>query len=277
MQAAFLMFLSVVLLIIGLDISREDSYLNNLTIGKKYWQFIAEMIGPVIASWMPTLSLKQVDEKLTWAGNPLGLNAETFIGIKFLCFLAGIVLGFFIMLLEMPSIIIIMAGLIGYCIPEALLKEMYKKRQKKIARDLPNMINLLQTAVYAGVELGPALEAVGKNFPGPLGDELRIAWRETATGRSRAGALRAMAKRAGVKPLERFFETIVTAEERGGVNLSDTINNFRVELANSQMRKIQEEAKKTPTKMLAPMFACIFFPMLVLLLFPVVVQMLSGL
>lgn len=271
------MSLSVILLMIGIDLSRNDSYLSNLVSSKKFWQSLAEIVGPAIASWMPTLSLEQIEQKLTWAGNPLGLNAESFLGIKFLSLLGGIILGSFIVFLEMPPFIIILSALLAYFFPEALLKEAYKKRQKRIARDLPNMINLLQTAIYAGVELGPALEAVGKKFPGPLGDELRIAWREMATGRSRAGALKAMAKRTGVVPLERFLETIITAEERGGVNLSDTINSFRVELANSQIRKIQEEAKKIPTKMLAPMFMCIFVPMLILLLFPVVIQMMKGL
>lgn len=279
MQSAFFASLSVILFFVGYDLMRDDSALRSLSgsSGRKYWQVAAEMVGPSIASWLPKLSLENIEQKLTWAGNPLGLNAETFLGLKFLALLGGIILGSFIAILEMPSFIIIVAALIAYLIPDTLLKETYAKRQKKIAKDLPNMINLLQTAVYAGVELGPALEAVGKNFPGPLGDELRIAWREMATGRSRAGALRAMAKRTGVAPLERFLETIVTAEERGGADLSETINNFRVELANSQSRKIQEEAKKIPTKMLAPMFMCIFFPMLVLLLYPVVIQVMSGL
>lgn len=277
MQPAVFMSISVILLIVGLDLSRDGSYIRSINVKGNFWYYVAGTVGPAIASWMPSLSLEQVEERLTWAGSPLGLSAESFIGVKFLFLLAGIIAGSFITLLGMPSFIIIVAALMAYFIPEAFLKETYKKRQNKIAKDLPSMINLLQTAIYAGVELGPALEAVGKNFPGPLGDELRIAWREMATGRSRASALRAMAKRSGVKPLERFLETIVTAEERGGVNLSDTINNFRSDLADSQMRKIQEEAQKVPTKMLAPMFMCIFVPMLVLLLFPVVMQVFAGL
>ena len=277
MQVALFASLAVVLFVIGLDIARDGHYLGEITVNKQSWRTLTEIFRPLISSLMPGLIIKQVEQRLTWAGNPFNLDAETFLAIRFLFLLAGTLLGFIITLLGMPSIVILISALIAFLIPEALLKETYKKRQRKINRDLPNMINLLQTAIYAGVELGPALEAVGRNFPGPLGDELRIAWREIATGRSRAGALRAMGKRTGVIALERFIEAIVTAEERGGVNLSEAINNFRVELVNSQLRKVQEEANKIPTRMLAPIFICIFIPMLVLLLFPVVVQVLEGL
>jgi tight adherence protein C len=277
MQAALFASLAVVLFVIGLDIARDGHYLGEITVNKQSWRTLTEIFRPLISSLMPGLIIKQVEQRLTWAGNPFNLDAETFLAIRFLFLLAGTLLGFIITLLGMPSIVNLISALIAFLIPEALLKETYKKRQRKINRDLPNMINLLQTAIYAGVELGPALEAVGRNFPGPLGDELRIAWREIATGRSRAGALRAMGKRTGVIALERFIEAIVTAEERGGVNLSEAINNFRVELVNSQLRKVQEEANKIPTRMLAPIFICIFIPMLVLLLFPVVVQVLEGL
>ena len=140
-------------------------------------------------------------------------------------------------------------------------------------RKFPSLIGLLSTAISAGVELGPALEAVGETFPGPLGDELRLAWAEMATGRPRAAALRAMAKRTGVPSIIRFFETIITAEERGGIDLSVTIENFRVELVESQKRQINEQAKKVPTKMLLPMFLCIFLPTLILILVPVMLNL----
>ena len=84
MVPAICMSLSVILLMIGIDLSRNDSYLSNLVSSKKFWQSLAEIVGPAIASWMPTLSLEQIEQKLTWAGNPLGLNAKFGNKISFL-------------------------------------------------------------------------------------------------------------------------------------------------------------------------------------------------
>jgi len=218
-----------------------------------------------------------IEQQLMWAGRPYGLTATGFVGVKFMSLAAGTFLGLLLVSVGYPAVLLFAAMGLMYLLPDSTLKSAYQKRQRSIYRSFPGMISLLSTAVHAGVELGPSLELMSKRFPGPLGDEMRQAWKEMATGRPRSAAMRALGKRTGVAPVERFFETIISAEERGGVNISEMIDEFRDELISSQKRKAQEEAKKVPTKMLLPMFLCVFIPTVLLILVPAVLQLLEVL
>lgn len=273
---------AVISFFIGLDFFRlsEDSFIGAI-IGKKQdqrtWQDYAEAIGPYISNLLPIFNMDNIDQQLVWAGRPYGLTVTGFIGVKFIFLIAGVFLGLTLFSFGYPIILLFAPPLLLYSLPSSFLKSLYRNRQILIYKNFPGMIGLLSTAIHAGVELGPALELISKRFPGPLGDEMRQAWKEMATGRPRSAAMRALGKRTGVSLVERFFETIVSAEERGGIDISLMIDEFRDELIESQKRKAQEEAKKVPTKMLLPMFLCIFLPTIVLLLVPAMMQLLTVL
>lgn len=273
---AWISFIGVIMLIAGLDLMKEDrSYLRiyfrntSKPQGKLTWQDIVEKLGPTISSMIPIYNIALLEQRLTWAGRPFGVTAQGFIGLKVTLAMLGILVGVFLATFEIPFIFGLLLAILLYFAPDGIIRGKIEERQKAIYRALPNMISLLATAVNAGVELRPALEAISKKFPPPLGDELRLAWREMATGKSRADALRALGRRTGVPAVERFFETIITAEERGGVDLSLTIEVFRRELMEAQSRKMQEIKNKIPTKMLLPLTLCIFIPLVLLMLIPI--------
>lgn len=280
--AAWFTWIAVLLFFIGLDLLKEpDKSLLKLLAGAEKntnWQQIAEQFGPVFAAFFPIGNLQRIEQRLVWAGKPFGLSSSNgFIGLKVILLLIGVFIGVFFSLLGLPSLFAFVSGLIGYIGPDLLLTSLMENRQKAIFKAMPNMIGLLATAIRSGMELGPAMEMVGKNIPGPLGDEMRMAWREIATGRPRAAALKAMAKRTGVFIVERFVETIVTAEERGSERISDVLTAFMADLRASQTRKAQEEARKIPTKMLLPLILCILLPMIVMLATPVAFTLLKAL
>lgn len=279
---AWISFVGVLSLIVGVDLLREDrSYLkryfkiNSLT--GFAWQDFVERIGPAIAVLLPIYNIEYLEQRLKWAGNPYGLTAHGFIGSKAGLAVGGILFGIFIATLEIPFMFGLMLAVLLYFLPDGLIRGEIEKRQKAIYRSLPNMIGLLATAIAAGVELRPAFEAISKKIPPPLGDELRLAWREMATGKARSQAFRDLGKRTGVPAVERFFETIITAEERGGVDLSIIIETFKKDLLSAQHRKMQEAAKKIPTKMLLPLTLCIFIPLVLLMLIPIGVSLLTTL
>jgi tight adherence protein C len=280
--AALMAGAAVVAFFMGIDLLRgpEDSYIRAFIErdrSKGTWKDFAEAIGPYISNLLPIFNMDDIEQQLMWAGRPYGLTATGFVGVKFMSLAAGTFLGLLLVSVGYPAVLLFAAMGLMYLLPDSTLKSAYQKRQRSIYRSFPGMISLLSTAVHAGVELGPSLELMSKRFPGPLGDEMRQAWKEMATGRPRSAAMRALGKRTGVAPVERFFETIISAEERGGVNISEMIDEFRDELISSQKRKAQEEAKKVPTKMLLPMFLCVFIPTVLLILVPAVLQLLEVL
>ncbi|MBO8160671.1 MAG: type II secretion system F family protein [Thermosipho sp. (in: Bacteria)] len=281
--ASWLGFLAVLLLFIGIDLLREpEKSLIKAIIGdnpnpkEKFWKKTSEYIAPFIVPWFPVANTDHLQKKIIWAGEPGGITVDSMIGLKVLLLVIAIAVCSFLTTIGIPPFLIPMFALLAFFLPDAYLSRLAEERKKAINKTMPNMISLLATAIGAGVELGPALKAVGDKMTGPLGEELRRAWKHIATGKPRAVALREMAKRTGVNVVERFVETIITAEERGGMDLSLVLSNFQRDLRNSQMRKAQEEARKAPTKMLLPLVTCIFIPMLIILLTPIVFTILDS-
>lgn len=272
--------MSVVLVFVGLDFLREPdkSLFQGRALQKTSWQRLAEVVGPVLAVWFPAVNIENLRQKLVWAGEPWGISVQGFIGLKAMLLAGGVFAGFFLAALGLPSVFVPLLAVLAYLAPDMVLGQMVDRRQSAIYRDMPNMVGLVATAVKAGVELGPALNTVGEHMTGPLGEELRRAWLEISTSRRpRAASLREMAKRTGVPVVERFVETINTAEERGGMDISGTLSSFMADLRASQSRKAQEEARKIPTKLNLPLILCIFLPMLAMLLYPVVITVMDVL
>lgn len=273
--AGWLAWLAVTLVFVALDLFRspDESYLRRMAgveAPKGTWRQLADRVGPAVAVWFPAANLERLDQRLVWAGSLLGMKSETFVGLKVVAAAGALAVGGALSAFGLPPVIVPMLVVLAYMFPDMWLSSTVEKRQKAVARSLPVMVSLLVTALRAGVELAPAMQHIGEQMAGPLGEEMRLAWREMATGRSRAAALRAMADRTGVGEVERFVQTIVTAEERGGMNLSEVLSSFMDDVRDSRRRRLEEEANKLPNKMLAPLVVCIFLPMLLMLMAPAV-------
>ena len=279
--AAWLAWLAVILAFVAVDLLKAPgrSYLQRLAgvPAPSSWRLLADRLGPLVAVWLPVANLEHLKQKLTWAGTPLGLKPESFVGMKALLAAAALIVSTLLAAFGLPAILPPLLAALFYVLPDWWLSSLVEKRQKQVAKTLPNMVSLLVTAVRAGVELGPALERIGGNAPGLLGDEIRLAWREMATGRPRAAALKAMADRCGVEELHRFVQTIVTAEERGGVQLAQVLSDFMEDVRDSYRRRLEEAANKLPLKLNGPLIGLIFLPMMLLLMAPVVFMMMKNL
>lgn len=276
---SWLIFIAVLLGFIGLDFIKEDQSIMNrkIVLSGKSFNVLRDNAGSTFISYYPENKVSFLTEKLLWAGEPWGLTAQGFIGIQFTLLILGSIIGLNLMIFNIPIFISLIISIALFFSPHLLLNEKINKRKSEIEKGIPNMVGLLSTSITAGVELIPSLQSISMNLPGALGDELRKVWTENATGKDLSKALKDMATRTGVDILKSFVETIVTAKERGGMNLSNILNDFSSTVLEFQRRKSQEAAKKIPTKMLLPMFVCIFIPMLVLLLAPVVFTLTSAL
>lgn len=272
----WLLFISVFLIIIALDLLRG----NRSRLGKyvdktdTIYDF-AENLAPFVTNFTGEIKKEEMRNKLAWSGNPFGLTVEGYYALKIIMGLLGFVLGMFLYPFGLTVAFAILVGVIFSFVPTLALRSSVEKRQDAIAMELPNMVNLLATAVWAGIELGPALESVSYNVVGPLGEVMREAWKEIATGKSRANVLRKSAKDTGVPTFERFVDTIIVAEERGGQELSKSLMEFSHDMKQMQRQYLEEKAKKVPTKMLLPLILCIFIPMLILLLTPIGISVIT--
>lgn len=185
----------------------------------------------------------------------------------------GAIIGGSVSFIGVPSVLTPLIIVLCYTMPDIWLQKTLEERKKKIRKELPIMLDFLIMSLKAGVELVPALERVSQQLKGPLGEELRHAWREIATGRSRAAALRAMAARTGEPDVERFVQSVIITEERGNSNFAESLMEYSQYIAESQKRRLEEEARKLPTKILAPIIIFIFIPLMMMLIMPVMTML----
>lgn len=270
---SWLTFLSVFLLILALDLlkgsrSKFGKYINK---ANSIYD-VAENLSPFVSNFTDEVRKEEMKNKLNWAGNPFGLTVEGYYSFKIILGLLGFALGMFLYPFGMSVFFAVFVAVVFFFIPTLILRSSIEKRQGEIAAELPNMVNLLATAVWAGIELGPAIEHISYNITGALGEVMREAWKEIATGKSREEVLKTSAKNTGVTMFERFVDTIVVAEERGGQELSKVLMDFSYDMKHMQRQILEEKAKKIPTKMLLPLVLCIFIPMLALLLAPIMIS-----
>jgi len=272
----FLMFLSVFFLVIAIDLLRGNKSLFGKYIDRSnnIYDF-AQNISNFVPNFANEVKKEELRTKLLWSGDVLGVSVEGYYALRLILGLIGFSFGFMLVPFGITPLLGVMAGILFSLIPLGYVRSSIEKRQLEITMNMPHMVNLLSTAIGAGIELGPALEAISSNTEGALGEVLRGAWKEIATGKSRSEALKKAARSTGVQVFERFVDTIVVAEERGGMELSKTLNEFSLDMRHMERKFLEERAKKVPTKMLLPIMSCIFIPMLMLLLAPVVLSVFS--
>ena len=51
--------------------------------------------------------------------------------------------------------------------------------------------------------------------------------------------------------------------------MAESMDEYIIELRTSKLRRAEEEARKLPTKLWEPLILCIFLPMVILLMAPV--------
>lgn len=274
---SWLIFIAIILAFIGRAYLAEDESIAHpkLVLSGNSFHLLRDNAGSIFINYYPENKISLLSQKLLWAGEPWGLTAQSFIGIQFTLLIFGLIVGLNLTIFSVPFILSVFLSIILFFIPRLILSEKIKERQLEIENDIPSMVGLLSTAITAGVELMPSLQEISMNLPGVLGNELRKVWKENATGKPINQALRDMATRTGVGILKSLVDTIITANERGGTNLSAILTDFSITVLDFQRRKAEEAEKKVPSKMLIPMMLCIFIPMLILLLSPIVFT-LSG-
>ncbi len=202
---------------------------------------------------VPRLDLDELRLKLHRAGNPNNLTPMDFVGLRVLF---GLLFGFaalgYLWLLKLPvlniALFAILLGLLGYMLPVVWLGRKIRARQKEIARNLPDALDLLTVSVEAGLALEAAMTKVAEHFDNELGRAFARALTEVQVGRSRQDAMRDMAERADVPELKHFVTALIQAEQLG-VSLMKVLQLQSDELRIKRRQRAEEEAHKAPVKM----------------------------
>jgi len=159
-----------------------------------------------------------------------------------------------------PFIVYAFALGIGYIGPDFWLGRKISKRQNKIRRGLPDVLDLLVICIEAGLSLDHATARTAQELEGAqpdIADELGVTVLEQRAGVSRADAWKHLADRTGVESV-RNLATILIQSERFGTSVAKTLRTHSDTLRTQRKQKVEELAAKTTVKLVFPLVFFIF-------------------
>ena len=164
---------------------------------------------------------------------------------------------------------------LGWIGPSFIVKRRARKRLERIDHQMPELVDLLVTAVEGGLSFAAALQLAARNLEPPLGQELRLVLQEQAMGLTINEALTNTLARADTAAIRAFVQAI-TQGETLGVSIGKILRDLALDMRKRRRHKAEEQAHKAPTKMLFPLIFLIFPPIFIVALGPILIQLKHG-
>jgi tight adherence protein C len=220
-----------------------------------------------------------LNNRLVRAGNPMGLDVSTVLGIKVLLAILALLFTGLIFVVA-PSagrfIMVILGTVLGFNLPDLLLKAARDRRTTDVRVQAADIVDQLTIIVEAGLGLEAAMARVASSTEGPLADEFRRTLQDIRAGVPRGRALKELGERVDLPEIRQLTTAIVQAEAHG-VPIARTL---RVQSSDIRVRRHQaaeERAMKLPVKIIFPTMFCIMPALFLVILGPAVIRISNSL
>ena len=172
----------------------------------------------------------------------------------------------------------LIAAALGFLAPDFWLGRRIKKRQSKVRRGLPDVLDLLVICIEAGLSLDHATARTAvelKNAQPEVCDELNIVVLEQRAGRPRGDAWKHMAERTDVDCVRNLVTMLIQAEQFG-TSVAKTLRIHSDTLRTQRVQAVEEAAAKTTIKLLFPLVIFIFPSLFVVVLGPALLSIMDS-
>jgi tight adherence protein C len=159
-----------------------------------------------------------------------------------------------------PFFLYLLALGLGYLVPDFWLGRQISKRQARIRRSLPDVLDLLIICIEAGLSLDQGVARTAQELRGvhpDISDELNVVSLEQAAGRARADAWRNLSERTDVDSVRNLVSVLVQSE-KFGTSIARTLRIHSDTLRVQRKQKVEEMAAKTTVKLVFPLVFFIF-------------------
>jgi tight adherence protein C len=210
--------------------------------------------------------------------------AQLYLAVKVMMLGAGVMIGggfglakFGLTQNGLTSLVI--AGGLGFYLPELVLTLMKKGRQEKIFLTLPDALDLLVVCVEAGLGLDAGMRRVSEELKDTAPDlcsELDSANMQLQIGRPRREVLHDLGIRTGVDDVKALAAILIQSDKFG----SSIAQALRVQSDSMRIKRRQlaeERAQQTAVKMIFPLVLFIFPGIFVVLVGPAAIMMINNL
>ncbi len=256
----------------------ETASLEEIELSQPFYQRvvvpIARRFGDMVLRFTPQNSITNMAKKLELAGNPGNLDPAVVFAMRFF----GLPLGALFLYLDSIAvqgsfmdgkglILGIPASIVGFYLPDLILKSRIDRRQTEIRKAMPDALDLLTICVEAGLGFDGAMSKLYEKWDTELGRAFGRVVREIQLGKLRREALRDMAERLGVSEMTSFVAAVIQSEQLG-VSLAQVLRIQADQMRIRRRQLAEEEAHKAPIKMLLPMAFFIFPALCIVLMTP---------
>lgn len=240
--------------------------------------FVLRVVAPLLrrllgalGRLLPGRNVEQTRQMLIQAGDPAGLSALDFMGLRVFSVLFLAAGTFFLLGRNVPFVEALrntlIGAAIGYLLPGMWLRSRVRRRKHDISRALPDALDMMTVGVEAGLAFESAMLKVGERWDNALTRELRRAVSETRVGTPRDTALRRMVERTGVPELGTFVAVLIQSTQLG-VSIAQVLHQQAAEIRVRRRQRAEELARQAGIKMIFPLALLIFPALLVVILGP---------
>jgi tight adherence protein C len=237
---------------------------------------LAARLGHVVARRMGAAREAELRTLLTMAGMH-STSPRTVLGYRALGTATLAVLG---LLIGQGVLVHVAVGalmaLCGWRLPLILVRRRATSRALEIEREVPNLIDQIVVMLEAGVSFSSSLQISAERLKGALGQEMRLALQEQRMGASLADSLNHLRERVDSSNLKSFARAVVQGE-RLGVSIGQVMRDLAIDMRKRRRQMAEEQAQKTPVKLLLPLVFLILPTMFIVVLVPPVLNMIHTL
>ena len=204
---------------------------------------LAQRLAPRIGRTLGPRRLARIRQRIDLAGRPDGMTVESFLQllVKY-----AVVFGFFAVCLLMldKTLSALLCLVAAPLLPFSRLAGHQRRRQERIANDLPDFLDILSVTVSAGIAFRTALGRVSQRFDGPLREELLQTLHQLDVGVPRRQAFEALRDRCDSEPMDSFVSAFLQAEELGAP-LATTLTNIALDMRREAAQAARRKAART--------------------------------
>jgi tight adherence protein C len=177
-----------------------------------------------------------------------------------------------------PFFVYSLALALGFLLPDFVLGNRIHNRQLEIRLGLPDALDLMVICIEAGMGLDQTIQRVAEELSisrPEISEEFVAVNLEQRAGRPRAEAWKNLAERTDVDAVRAMVATLVQADQYG-TSVAKALCVHAETLRTRRRQQVEEQAAKTPVKLVFPLVFFIFPSLFVVALGPAMIKMMEG-
>jgi tight adherence protein C len=211
------------------------------------------LIGECVLRLTPTVADKRTRQLLAQANYRSPHHMATYIGIKCILMLTTALLFLPACTSNPLQLLLLIAGSIfAWLLPAFFLAGRVRQRQQALIREIPTFVDLMVVCAQAGLGLLMSIDKVSKEVsdscPGVAGEFQQLLQDVKLFAKPLPNALAEMAERCGIEELTGLASALISCQNKGS-DISYPLKQQSAAIRERMKRKREEEASRTPVKM----------------------------